>query len=87
MPEDKVAQLYLRVKNMIKDREKFYSKYRQDVHGSFVKKNQRTNAWTKGRTMKKIYSVPLDVYMSNPVYWDEIIKTKQFSKHPEWIIK
>jgi hypothetical protein len=87
MPENKVAELYLRVKKMIDDRDKFYSKYRQDIYGNFVKKNQQGNSWTKGRTMKKIYSVPMDVYMSNPPYWDEIIKTKQFSKHPEWIIK
>ncbi|MFB6076333.1 MAG: hypothetical protein ABEK17_04280 [Candidatus Aenigmatarchaeota archaeon] len=30
------------------------------------------------------YRVPIEVYMSDPSYWDDIIKNKKFDKHPEW---
>ena len=41
--------------------------------------------WNKSKTMKHVFSIPEVVYMANRPYWDEIIKTKQWKKHPEFM--
>jgi dTDP-D-glucose 4,6-dehydratase len=56
------------------------------IYKEHTKAIKKEDGWTVKRTMKKRFSIPMDVYMANSPYWDEIIKTKQFKKHPEWVV-
>lgn len=52
-----------------------------------IKNDKAQGGWTQERSMKKVFSIPIDVYYANPEYWRDVIKNKKFSKHPEYHIK
>ena len=84
-PVEKIAPVLKQLKKYKKNREEFYKKYKPNVHGEFSKNLKKEDGWTKERTMKKTFSVPLEVYMSNPKYWDEVCRNPKLQKnHPEW---
>lgn len=51
---------------------------------NYAKGLKNQNPKSKQGTMRKRFSIPLEVYMADHQYWDNIIKNKQFHKHPEW---
>jgi hypothetical protein len=81
-----VARTVKQLKQWAANRNKMMSQYNPKLHANFVKsiKDTDNKGWTKEKTMKLAYRIPLAVYMGDPVYWDEIIRTKKFNKHPEW---
>jgi len=52
-----------------------------------IKNDKAQGGWTQDRSMKKVFSIPVDVYYANPKYWRDVIKNKKFYKHPEYYIK
>jgi hypothetical protein len=49
-----------------------------------------TGGWTKRESgqhdMKHVAMIPQCVYNHDPEYWSTIIKTKQYYKHPEFLV-
>jgi hypothetical protein len=49
-----------------------------------------TGGWTRKESgqhdMKHIAMIPQCVYNHNPEYWGDIIKSRQFYKHPEFLV-
>jgi hypothetical protein len=86
-PPEEIAKIIKQLKQWIKNRNEMNSNFDAAKHEEFIRQNKAGGAWTKEKTMKKKYSIPMEVYLSNPQYWDEIIATKKFNKHPEWLIK
>jgi ribosomal protein S17 len=85
LPPEKLKPIVDRLKQLVKNRDNFYRSYNEKEHGQFSKNLKSEDGWTKERTMKKTFSVPLEVYMSNPKYWDEVCRSKKLQKnHPEW---
>lgn len=52
-----------------------------------AKMNKLKQGWSDKKDMKLVYEIPADVYFSDPEYWDSIIRSGNFSRHPEWIVK
>lgn len=75
-----------RLKAWTKNRDEMFMQRGADIFKEHTTSIKKESGWTDGKTMKKKFSIPMDVYMANFKYWDEIIKTKQFSKHPEWVV-
>ncbi len=85
MPVNELKPLLSKLKKWVKARDDYYNHYNTFDYADFSKQLKTENPWTKGKTMKKVFSIPMDVYVHNPKYWDGIIKNKQFNKHPEWM--
>lgn len=51
-----------------------------------MKDDKKNKGWTKNRSMKKVFSIPAEVYFANEEYWKKIIKDKKFNLHPEFKI-
>ena len=83
---NKVAKTVKKLKQWIKNRDEMHQHTKQE-YKDLIKSNQIEADNSKNKTMKKIFSVPVDIYMGNPEYWDDIIKNRKFDKHPEWKIK
>lgn len=84
LPIEQQAKIIKQLKQWNKNRDKFFEEQGKTIFKEHIKQIKKEDGWSTGRTMKKCFSIPMEVYMSNPTYWDEIIKTKQFKKHPEW---
>lgn len=74
------------MKKLIKARKKFYEKYQPSEHGLFSARLKKEDGWSKDRTIRKIFEIPSEVYYANKEYWDEVIRTKDYKKHPEWMV-
>ena len=74
------------IKQWKKNRETFYMEQGKELFKEHTNQIKKDDGWSAGRTMKKRFSIPMEVYMSNIKYWDEIIAKKQFNKHPEWLV-
>lgn len=81
-PEETKA-LVKKLKTMIVNRNKMVSQYSKKWE-DFARKNKNRKRRTKGESMSLEYSIPIEVYMADHEYWDDIIKNKKFDKHPEW---
>lgn len=75
-----------KLKQFAKNRDEMFMQRGADIFKEHTKSIKKEDGWSAGRTMKKKFSIPMEVYMANPNYWDEIISTKQFKKHPEWLV-
>lgn len=73
----------MKVLDKIKENNKKRNAWIMGNTTKFGKRAQGT--WTKNKTMRKVFSIPQEVYMANQPYWDEIIRTKQWKKHPEFM--
>jgi len=85
-----LAAFIAKMKKWKKNREEYYKNKDQVIADNvdFIKKIKTgNNLVSKASNMRCVFRIPLDVYMSNSIYWDEIIKTKNFNKHPEWMTK
>ncbi len=83
----KMAKALKRFKELKKARREFYANKKQNIKSfkGHIDKIKGEGGISKEKTMQKVFSIPLEVYMSDQDYWDEIIKTKDFKKHPEWM--
>ncbi len=85
LPPEKLKPIIDRLKQLQKNKEDFYKKYDKKQFGDFSKSIKKEDGWTDNKSMKKVFSVPLEVYMSNPEYWDKVCRDKKLQKnHPEW---
>jgi hypothetical protein len=77
----KLMRLY-----MPKDEWDAYWREKKIVEASYVS----SKGWAKKEKdqfdMKHVAMIPQLVYNSNVEYWSEIIKTRQFHKHPEFLV-
>jgi len=83
-----LADTVRKIKVWKKNRDEFYNDRDAVINDNidFIKGLKAQSGMSAGKTLNKVFSIPLDVYMSNQHYWDEIIATKQFKKHPEWMV-
>lgn len=83
-----LADTISKLKKWRKNRDDFYNDREAVIKSNedFIKGLKAENGMSSGKTLNKVFSLPLDVYMSNQTYWDEIIATKNFKKHPEWCV-
>jgi len=84
---NKVARTVKKLKQWKKNRETLYNNYDVRDYNATRKLSQLEADNSTNKSMKKVYSVPMDIYMNNPEYWDDIIKNRKFDKHPEWKIE
>lgn len=84
LPIEEQAKIIKQLKHWAKNRDDVLMNNGAKIFKEHTKSISKEDGWSKGKTMKKIYSIPMEVYMANPSYWDEVIKSKQFKKHPEW---
>jgi len=86
---DEVKKTLKMIKDKINARNERIKRYGTQLKGSkeAIKADKKQGGWTNQRTMKKVFSIPADVYFSNPEYWNYIIKSKKFHLHPEYQIK
>lgn len=85
MPVNELKPLLNKLKKWTNARDDYYRNYNPFDYSDFTRELKTGEKWSKGKTMKKVFSIPMDIYVSNPKYWDGIIKNKEFSKHPEWM--
>lgn len=45
-----------------------------------------TKGMSKDKTRKHIFDIPEKVYYANEKYWNEIIQTRDYSRHPEFCV-
>jgi len=86
LPIDQQINIIKKLKAWTRNRDKLLMEQGDKIYKEHTKSIKKEDGWTVKRTMKKRFSIPMDVYMANSPYWDEIIKTKQFKKHPEWVV-
>jgi dTDP-D-glucose 4,6-dehydratase len=84
MPPQELRKTVDKLKKMVKERDNLYRAKGKEIFSEHTKQLKKETGWSKDRTMKKVFSLPLEVYLSNQNYWDDIINQKQFNKHPEW---
>jgi len=83
LPPDQLKRVIANIKEYKKNTEAFNAK--PELYKEHSKDLKKEDGWTKDRTMKKTFSVPMNVYMSNPEYWDKVCKSRKLQKdHPEW---
>jgi phosphopantetheinyl transferase (holo-ACP synthase) len=46
----------------------------------------RTKGMSKDKTMKHIFDIPEKVYYANIEYWDEIITSRDYARHPYFMV-
>lgn len=61
-----------------------YLAYKRDLETN--EEIWKTKGMSKGKTLKFTYAVPQPVYDADPDYWQEIMLTRDFTRHPEFII-
>jgi len=84
LPLQEQAKIIKTLKQYVKNRDKMLMEQGKELYKDYTKSLKKEGGWTKDKTMKKVFSIPMEVYMANPTYWQEIIDSKQFNKHPEW---
>lgn len=84
LPLEEQARIIKQLKAWTKNRDTLMMNQGADLYKEHSHVISKEDGWTDGKTMKKVFSIPMEVYMANPKYWDGIIHDKQFKKHPEW---
>jgi predicted nucleotidyltransferase len=86
LPIEEQAKIIQKLKQWKKNRDTFLMEQGGKIYKEHTKNIKKEDGWSEGKTMKKKFSIPMEVYMADSQYWDRIIKEKQFKKHPEWMV-
>ncbi len=70
--------------------EKYLTKEERDVFKARMTRLRneyyQTKGMSKDKTTKHIFDIPEKVYYAYPEYWNEIIATRDYSRHPEFCV-